>query len=441
MKSFLSIKIVFLFFFVVLTNTTKAQPACSTNGIVQSCSSEPCNYFTGNGYTTYMFMHEDGTPGTTFKTNETIYHYAPNTASLCLSPTNPTAVYRTINLPTGATVLCGPTFMQYYLFCDPGFPMINKTCQKVGPVQYVFMKVTQFKFAMAGTYDCTFNNGDGRTVTLTIDDNAVTTTTPYASIASDKGTTIAPNTSVTFTLSTNFTIPPDLPTATNHNVVWKKNGTTVQTGGTTYTTSTLANNDKITCQVAFTCGGDRAKSPTSSNTLTMTVTSALPVELKSFDGKALKAGNLLTWNTATEINNKGFALERQVSNSKEWEDIMLFVGKNKSATYEYLDETTDKVSYYRLRQIDKDGSTAYSKIIAVERTGNLKGFGLSVYPNPVSEVLNFEADDTNVNYQIINLLGQTVLRGVASTQINVSALPQGTYFLKVGTEQVKFIKQ
>jgi hypothetical protein len=441
MKSFLSIKSAFILFFVVLTaltNTANSQ-GCS-NKIVAACSHIVCSYtgVSNNVYTPYIFVHEDGTPGTTFKTNETIYHYATQNLFSCVSPMSTTAIYRTVNLPTSATLICGPTNVSSYFACviDQNGDLVksSKTCQKLGTIQYISAKVTQFKFTTAGTYNMTFNNGNGSTVTLTIDDNADAPPTPYVSIASDKGTTVAPNTSVTYTLSTNIT-------TANAAITWRKNGTTVQTFGTTYTTSTLANNDNITCQVAFDCGFDLSKSPMTSNTITMTVSSVMPVELKSFDGKAMKDGNLLTWNTASETKNKGFALERQLPNSKEWEDIMLFVGKNKASTYQYLDETAPYLSYYRLRQIDADGSTTYSKIISVERSGSLKGFGLSIYPNPVSDVLTIEADDTNADYQVINLLGQTVLRGTASTQINVSAVPQGSYVLKIGAEQVKFIKQ
>jgi hypothetical protein len=74
----------------------------------------------------------------------------------------------------------------------------------------------------------------------------------------------------------------------------------------------------------------------------------------------------------------------------------------------------------------------------------LKGFGLSIYPNPVSNVLTVENTEGD-NFQILNLLGQTVLRGqtppLGAGGLDVSALPQGSYFLKVGTEQVKFMKQ
>jgi Secretion system C-terminal sorting domain len=97
-----------------------------------------------------------------------------------------------------------------------------------------------------------------------------------------------------------------------------------------------------------------------------------------------------------------------------------------------------------LRQIDNDGKETFSKVISIVTKGNAK---LNVYPNPVSNTLTIETDfdmarnEANRDYQITNLLGQTVLRGTASTQINVSALPQGSYILKVGAEQVKFIKQ
>jgi Secretion system C-terminal sorting domain len=44
-------------------------------------------------------------------------------------------------------------------------------------------------------------------------------------------------------------------------------------------------------------------------------------------------------------------------------------------------------------------------------------------------------------FQVINLLGQQVLVGKTTQQLDVSALPQGAYIFKVGTEQAKFVKQ
>jgi hypothetical protein len=54
MKSFLSIKIALIFSVVALTNTTKAQTACGSSGIVLACGTITCDYFTGNGYTFNM---------------------------------------------------------------------------------------------------------------------------------------------------------------------------------------------------------------------------------------------------------------------------------------------------------------------------------------------------------------------------------------------------
>jgi hypothetical protein len=65
---------------------------------------------------------------------------------------------------------------------------------------------------------------------------------------------------------------------------------------------------------------------------------------------------------------------------------------------------------------------------------------LKAYPNPVSDFLIIESGEKEV-FQILNILGQSVQQGVATTQIDVSALPQGTYILQVGKEQVKFVKQ
>ena len=65
---------------------------------------------------------------------------------------------------------------------------------------------------------------------------------------------------------------------------------------------------------------------------------------------------------------------------------------------------------------------------------------LKVYPNPVSNTLTIETE-VKGDYQIFNLLGQEILRGPSAAQrIDMSALPQGNYVLKVGLEQARFNK-
>jgi hypothetical protein len=174
---------------------------------------------------------------------------------------------------------------------------------------------------------------------------------------------------------------------------------------------------------------------------------SLPVELVSFSGKyippsgglrgATEGGNLLTWVTANEVNNKGFSVERKMANG-EWATLGFVKSNGQAATYQFLDKNPLTTSYYRLLQIDNDGKKTVSKTISIQ--ANWTKDKLVAYPNPVSNLLTVENTEGG-NFQIFNLLGQQVLAGKTGQPINVSALPQGTYFLKMGAEQVKFVKQ
>jgi hypothetical protein len=167
----------------------------------------------------------------------------------------------------------------------------------------------------------------------------------------------------------------------------------------------------------------------------------LPVELLTFTGYNKGGVNILNWETAHEVNNKGFEVERLNVTGNVW-DILGFVNaKGKGSSYDFMDNAPLSTSYYRLRQIDNDGKETYSKVISVSSKGSDK---LKVYPNPVSNVLTVETTEQG-DFQILNLLGQQVLTGktppLGAGVLDVSALPQGSYFLKVGAEQVKFVKQ
>jgi len=103
------------------------------------------------------------------------------------------------------------------------------------------------------------------------------------------------------------------------------------------------------------------------------VYTAVPVELISFAGKVEQSEVMLTWETATEINNYGFEIERsQMLNvkSQNWEKIG-FVGGNGTTTetksYSFVDNVNEKFGKYsyRLKQIDHDGSFKYSNEIEV----------------------------------------------------------------------------
>ena len=76
--------------------------------------------------------------------------------------------------------------------------------------------------------------------------------------------------------------------------------------------------------------------------------------------------------------------------------------------------TTTTTEYYRLRQIDNDGKETLSKVVSIQSKGNDK---LKVYPNPVANTLTIESPLWGLgaaDYQIINLLAQTILTGKPS---------------------------
>ena len=180
----------------------------------------------------------------------------------------------------------------------------------------------------------------------------------------------------------------------------------------------------------------------------------IPVELVDFRGafdRDLRV--ILSWQTASEVNNKGFQIEKQAFQGNVWLPLGFVQAMGKAARYDFVDKTPLKVNYYRLRQIDFDGQETLSKVIAVAKEGVQT---LKAFPTIVTDgILHLEGLENASNtsrwssgfgeeggtFLIYNMLGQLVLTGKTMPQLDVSALPQGTLILKIGFEQVKFVKQ
>lgn len=144
--------------------------------------------------------------------------------------------------------------------------------------------------------------------------------------------------------------------------------------------STLATTNSMilsaTSKIKFTFnlkGSGNTTSPKSGNqfiymdNFTVTTTGGLPVELISFNGKKTKLGNLIEWMTASEINNDYFELLSSVDGIN-FIPITTIDGagnSNSILTYNYLDNT-NKTTYYKLKQVDYDGTTTYSEVIILD---------------------------------------------------------------------------
>lgn len=162
----------------------------------------------------------------------------------------------------------------------------------------------------------------------------------------------------------------------------------------------------------------------------------LPVTLTTFEGKNTVEGNLLNWATTMEVNNEYFAVERTID-GKNFAEIGKVSGFGNSSVlnrYKFLDSTNPKgISYYRLKQVDKGGQYAYSRIIDIN---TLKTKEIKFFPNPVQSMLTLELPDPeikSVQVQIINSAGQKVFVKDAmkivsgNFNLDVSKLPAGVY--------------
>ncbi|MBO9635645.1 MAG: hypothetical protein J7578_21255, partial [Chitinophagaceae bacterium] len=114
----------------------------------------------------------------------------------------------------------------------------------------------------------------------------------------------------------------------------------------------------------------------------------LPVTLTGFEGTRLNSNSvLLKWETATELNNKGFNVQRK-SGTGDFETIGFVAssGKEGNSTslleYQFTDKSApSSIVQYRLMQEDIDGRQSFSKLVLIS-AGNSSELSVIIYPNP-----------------------------------------------------------
>jgi hypothetical protein len=163
----------------------------------------------------------------------------------------------------------------------------------------------------------------------------------------------------------------------------------------------------------------------------------------------------LKWNTATEVNNYGFEIERRVIASNAWAKVGFVSGSGTSNTahsYTFADNNLSAGKYaYRLKQIDNDGAFKYSNSTEVTIVGvakELKIFGN--YPNPFNPSTKVQfavPENGNVSLRVYNVIGQevaTLFNGAAeagnlyTANFDGSHMASGLYFsvLEYGNQRV-----
>ncbi|MFI5222080.1 MAG: T9SS type A sorting domain-containing protein, partial [Bacteroidia bacterium] len=227
---------------------------------------------------------------------------------------------------------------------------------------------------------------------------------------------------------------------TNSSGAWTCTGTAVPATGSA--TNPVLSRTGMNLFGEFGVGGD-------------STSNALPVKLIILTVQETNHNAILTWQTASEINSDHFEIEKSLdlptgqAGNSHWS----FIGKldaagNSNETRNYLfkdDITTNNKQqttnlYYRLKQIDKDGSVTNSNIVALD----LKKLSNSVilFPLPLKNVLTVVSQNNEVVHQITiyDLSGKQLITG-DSNELDVSGLAQGMYIAKIETDRQTYYQK
>ncbi|MBC8173696.1 MAG: T9SS type A sorting domain-containing protein [Chitinophagales bacterium] len=171
----------------------------------------------------------------------------------------------------------------------------------------------------------------------------------------------------------------------------------------------------------------------------------LPVELTAFNGTANDNTTQLDWTTATETNCLGFQIEKRTSNALVFDSIG-YIGGNGTTTlthhYTFTDNELYEKVYYRLKQMDIDGTISYSDVISLAPQNEIKKT-IQIFPNPASNVIHITAEVgdhisgvelRDVNATLLYALNNQV-ENLSTVSIQVADFPAGSYYVIVATEK------
>lgn len=172
----------------------------------------------------------------------------------------------------------------------------------------------------------------------------------------------------------------------------------------------------------------------------------VPVEFTSFTGAFVGNDVELKWTTATELNNRGFEVQRS-ANGSLFATIAFVEGHGtttQAQNYSFIDKNIEsRVNYsYRLKQIDFDGTYDFSKVVNLGFTLPVEFILEQNYPNPFNPTTNITFAlpvKSEVTLEVYNLIGQKLMTlvqgqleaGKHSAQLNATSLSSGLYLYKL----------
>lgn len=168
----------------------------------------------------------------------------------------------------------------------------------------------------------------------------------------------------------------------------------------------------------------------------------MPVELTKFQVKEMTNSHVqIDWQTASEQDNDYFLLERS-SDTKTWKSINKTKGAGTSfdrIDYQFIDQEIRKGTvYYRLKQVDFDGTYEYSEIIPVDLKEE-KSDQFEVFPNPADQLITLKNAKGKITiYNTLNQIIYSFNNEEYNYKLDLINLPKGQYIIQVqGKNKIK----
>ena len=176
----------------------------------------------------------------------------------------------------------------------------------------------------------------------------------------------------------------------------------------------------------------------------------LPLELLTFEAWLQNNDGKLRWTTENESNTDNFLVERSLDGiSFHQIGTVAAINTTGSHQYDYTDANITSIDtrtiYYRLRQVDLDGSYVYSKIVSIDIAQEKTS--ISLYPNPVQATMNLSISlprQEQLKWQLMDNSGRLIrfgqynlLQGRTVVTEDISNLARGVYYLEIRGEKIR----